>query len=140
MQHNREAYPGRRYLGICATGRRLKAATIRVYTAILSASQYLFEIYGDRVDPWMTLVGYFNSMRELGGTRRLVDDDIQQRLKKMDRRGLATRKRLRVEELTSRKSSTDIPDVLDWLETSFEAVTPASPPTSPPLMSYWPPI
>jgi hypothetical protein len=116
-----EEYPGRRYLGICATGRRLKAALIRVYTAILAASQHLYEIegYGDRADPWMTLVGYFNSMRELGGTRRLVDDDIQSRLGKTDRRGLARRLRLEVEELTSRKASTDIPIVLDKLETPF---------------------
>jgi len=115
-----EDQPGRRYLGICATGRRLKAATIRVYTAILASSQLLYNDYGDRVDPWMTLVGYFSSMRELGGTRRLVDDDIQQRLNKMERRGLANRPRLAVEELTSRKSSTDIPRTLDWLETPFE--------------------
>jgi hypothetical protein len=115
-----EDYPGRRYLGICATGRRLKAATIRVYAAILAASQDLYEQLGDDVDPWMTLVGYFNAMRELGGTRRLVDDDIQQRLNKMDRRGLARRPRLMVEELTSRKSSTDIPKVLDLVETPFE--------------------
>lgn len=118
-----EEYPGRRYLGICATGRRLKAALIRVYTAVLAGSQYLFEKEkgGDRVDPWMTLVGYFNSMRELGGTRRLVDDDIQSRLAKTDRRGLAKRLRIEVEELTSRKNSTDIPIVLDWLETPFSS-------------------
>lgn len=115
-----EDFSGRRYLGICATGRRLKAATIRVYTAILSASQDLYNQVGDAADPWMTLIGYFNAMRELGGTRRLVDDDIQQRLNKMDRRGLAKRPRLLVEELTSRKSSTDIPKVLDLMETPFE--------------------
>ncbi|MCM1983977.1 DISARM system helicase DrmA [Lyngbya confervoides] len=115
-----EANPGRRYLGICATGRRLKAATIRVYAALLSASQDLYNNIGDKVDPWMTLVGYFNSMRELGGTRRLVDDDIQQRLNKMERRGLAKRYLTNVEELTSRKSSTDIPDVLDNMETPFQ--------------------
>uniref|UniRef100_B8HYW1 Helicase domain protein n=1 Tax=Cyanothece sp. (strain PCC 7425 / ATCC 29141) TaxID=395961 RepID=B8HYW1_CYAP4 len=111
--------PGRRYLGICATGRRLKAALIRVYTAVLASSQALYKDYGEVVDPWMTLVGYFNSLRELGGTRRLVDDDIQSRLAKMDQRGLAKRSRLEVEELTSRKTSTDIPIVLDWMETPF---------------------
>ncbi len=26
----------------------------------------------------MTLIGYFNSIRELGGTRRLVEDDIRE--------------------------------------------------------------
>ena len=114
-----EIYPGRRYLGICATGRRLKAALIRVYTAVLAASQTLYEKYGDEADPWMTLVGYFNSMRELGGTRRLVDDDIQSRLGKMDQRGLAKRSRIEVKELTSRIASTDIPIVLDALEVPF---------------------
>ena len=114
-----EDYPGRRYLGICATGRRLKAALIRVYTAVLAASQALYGKYGEAADPWMTLVGYFNSMRELGGTRRLVDDDIQSRLGKMDQRGLAKRSRIEVKELTSRIASTDIPIVLDALEVPF---------------------
>jgi hypothetical protein len=119
-----ETNPGRRYVGICATGRRLKAALIRVYVAILAASQDLYENkqYGNRADPWMTLVGYFNSMRELGGMRRLVDDDIRIRLAKMDSRGLAKRLRINLEELTSRKDSTDIPVVLDRLETSFDPV------------------
>ena len=115
-----EINPGRRYLGICATGRRLKAVSIRVYIAILSASQFLYEKYGDRADPWMTLVGYFNSMRELGGMRRLVDDDVRIRLGKMDRRGLAKRLRINLEELTSRRDSTEIPEILDRLETTFD--------------------
>ncbi len=117
-----EDMPGRRYIGICAPGRRLKVALIRVYVALLSASQYLYEKkgYGKEVDPWMTLIGYFNSMRELGGMRRLVDDDVQTRLKKMDQRGLAERRLGSVEELTSRKDSTDIPDILDHLEVSFD--------------------
>ncbi|MEA5551192.1 DISARM system helicase DrmA [Anabaena cylindrica UHCC 0172] len=115
-----EINPGRRYLGICATGRRLKAVLIRVYVAILSASQSLYEQHGDLADPWMTLVGYFNSMRELGGMRRLVEDDVRARLAKMDRRGLAKRLRINLEELTSRKDSTQIPDILDRLETTFD--------------------
>jgi superfamily II DNA or RNA helicase len=77
----------------------------------------------------MTLVGYFNSLRELGGTRRLVDDDIATRLSKMDRRGLAKRYLKRIEELTSRKSSVDIPKILDALEQPFTVKTPT--PNSP---------
>ena len=112
-------HPGRRYLGICAPGRRLKAAIIRVYLAVLASSQTLYEQYGEKADPWMTLVGYFNSLRELGGTRRLVDDDIANRLKKMEERGLANRNRPIVDELTSRKDSTEIPQLLDKLEIPF---------------------
>jgi hypothetical protein len=117
-----EEWPGRRYVGVCAPGRRLKVALIRAYVALLSSGQALYEKkgYGKDVDAWMTLIGYFNSMRELGGMRRLVDDDVQTRLKKMDQRGLATRFVNSVDELTSRKDSTDIPDVLDHLEVAFD--------------------
>ena len=112
--------PGRRYLGICAPGRRLKAAIIRVYVAHLAAAQVLFERYGAHADPWMTLVGYFGSLRELAGTRRLVDDDIASRLRRMSRRGLSSRRLRPIKELTSRLGSTEIPDLLDRLEVPFD--------------------
>jgi hypothetical protein len=113
---------GRRYLGICAPGRRLKASLIRVYVAYLCSAQALYEKYGKRVDPWMTLVGYFNSMRELGGMRRLVDDDVFSRCRKQDRRGLAKRffSGDYLAELTSRMRSEDIPQILDRLESGFD--------------------
>ena len=119
-----EVHPGRRYIGVCAPGRRLKAALIRVYVAHLAAAQALYEKYGKAADPWMTLVGYFNSMRELGGMRRLVDDDVRIRLQRADARGLARRGTPNLEELTSRKSSADIPVVLDKLETPFDPGSP----------------
>ncbi len=95
---------------------------IRVYVALLSAAQTLYEKkgYGKEVDPWMTLIGYFNSMRELGGMRRLVDDDVRTRLGKMEQRGLSRRTLYSIDELTSRKDSTDIPEVLDHLEVNFD--------------------
>ncbi len=115
-------HPGRRYLGICAPGRRLKAVALRVYVAFLAAGQRLYEKYGRAADPWMTLVGYFNAMRELGGMRRLVDDDVRTRLTKADQFGLAVRQIFydTVDELTSRKGGTDIPHVLDALEAPFD--------------------
>lgn len=121
-----EEFSGRRYIGICAPGKRLKASLIRVYLAFMSASQKLYEQYGTAADPWMTLVGYFNSLRELGGMRRLVDDDVRTRLRDMEDRGLAKRRPPLVEELTSRKGSTDIPAVLDQLEMVFDPVDEAN--------------
>ena len=120
-----DKYPGRRYIGVAAFGRRLKLALIRVYVAYLAAGQTLFAKYGKPVDPWMTLLGYFNSMRELGGMRRLVDDDVRSRLRDMDRRGLSRRHTPALEELTSRKNSRDIPALLDRLEIQHD---PAFPP------------
>jgi hypothetical protein len=118
------AFPGRRYLGICAPGERLKSALIRAYIAFLASAQTLYEGrgYGAAVDPWMTLVGYFNSLRELGGMRRLIDDDIRARLRNAQDRGFSRRflNPPFVEELTSRKQASDIPRLLDWLEADFD--------------------
>ncbi len=113
---------GRRYIGVCAMGRRLKAALIRVYVAFLAAAQQLYDKNGTAADPWMTLVGYFNSLQELGGMRRLVDDDVRSRLQDMDQWGLAKRKTPKLVELTSRIASTDIPEILDVLEVEFDPV------------------
>lgn len=117
--------PGRRYLGICAIGKRQKAVLIRVYVAFLAAAQTLYEQYGTHADPWMTLVGYFNAMRELGGMRRLVEDDVRSRLDQVEKRGFKRRRPPRLEELTSRKGSTDIPRILDLLEVGFDPVAEA---------------
>jgi helicase-like protein len=113
------AFPGRRYLGICAPGRRIKQALIRVYVAQMAAAQALYERYGRAADPWMTLVGYFNAMRELAGMVRLVNDDVRSRLASAEARGLAKRQPPFMEELTSRRGSTDIPRILDLLDMAF---------------------
>lgn len=115
-----EENPGRRYIGICSPGRRMKASLIRVYTAMLAAAQALYEDYGALADPWMTAVGYFSSLRELGGTRRLVDDDIKSALRRSDGRGLAKRLITNIEELNSRRSSVEIPGLLDLMGVPFD--------------------
>jgi Helicase conserved C-terminal domain len=124
-----DEHPGRRYVGICAHGSRFKAVLIRVFVAELAAAQRLAELYGpEAADPYMTLVGYFNSLRELGGMRRLVDDDVATRLKHTQARGLARRQRPEVQELTSRLGSAGIPEVLDRLHVPFQADRPKGSP------------
>jgi hypothetical protein len=119
---------GRRYMGICAPGSSRPAVLIRVYSAFLMASQDLFNRFGEVADPYMTLVGYFNSLRELGGMRRLAEDDVKTRsfrveMSLVERPGLAQRKMQgeSVKELTSRVSSQDIPKYLDQLEFPYLA-------------------
>lgn len=128
-------YPGRVYLGICSPGLRQRALLIQVYVALLAAAQQRYEREdGDQVDPWMTLVGYFNALRDLAAMRRSVDDSVSSRLSRMHRRGLSRRflrqhsnpELTSVQELTSRLSAADIPRVLDRLELRFEKdATPA---------------
>jgi hypothetical protein len=112
---------GRRYIGICAQGVRSKSTLIRLYVAVLGAAQLLHERYGRNpvTDPYMTLVGYFNSLRELGAMRRLVEDDVTTRLGRAHERGLARRRDPLLHELTSRMSSDQVPEVLDLLGVSF---------------------
>ena len=118
--------PSRLYIGVCAPGKRLKSALIRVYLAYMGGAQSLYLKYGagadqyPGADPYLTTIGYFSSMRELGGMRRLIDDDVSSRLKRLDRRGLAKREIRQVEELTSRKNATDIPVMLDKLNATFD--------------------
>ncbi|WP_433497299.1 DISARM system helicase DrmA [Sphaerimonospora sp. CA-214678] len=118
--------PGRRYLGVCAHGVRLKSAEIRLAEILLLAGQTLFDRYGEAADPYMTLVGYFNATRELAGMRRYLDDDVTTRIrthgrrKKLSERLLSRTDLLNIAELTSRISSGDISDVLKRLEIGFD--------------------
>ncbi|MEU7810435.1 DISARM system helicase DrmA [Micromonospora chalcea] len=120
-QRTTERHPGRRYVGICAHGIRIKSALIRVYVSVLGAAQKLHEKYGRNpvTDPYMTLVGYFNSLRDLGGMRRLVEDDVSTRLIRADERGLARRYDPLLKELTSRMPSDGIRPLLDQLAVRF---------------------
>jgi hypothetical protein len=74
--------PARRYLGIAAPGRNPKVVMRRVWLALLASAERLYRDHGGNknrenpVDGYMTLVGYFNSLRELGGARRIVEEEI----------------------------------------------------------------
>ena len=114
------AHPGRRYVGVCPHGQRLKQVQIRVAQILLAAAQLLFDEHGEVADPYMTLVDYFSSRTELAGMRRLVDDDIATRLRQQHRRGLRNRPAPEVRELTSRISSQEITRALGALELSFD--------------------
>ncbi|MBI2395959.1 MAG: DNA/RNA helicase [Deltaproteobacteria bacterium] len=114
--------PGRLYVGVGAPGRALRAVSVRTYAVLLAAAQKHFDPKGDAkqpADPYMTLVGYFNSLRELGGMRRLVEDEVRNRVRDIadDRDGkrpvmyvgphpwAADRKLRMPAELTSREST-----------------------------------
>lgn len=111
--------PGRLYIGVCGFGRRLKSVQTRLFITLLAAGRRLYDRYGEDADPYLTVIGYYNSLRELAGGRRLVDDDVRSRLARATDRGLGRRTLRTVEELTSRRSSADIPVILDQLGQPF---------------------
>lgn len=111
---------GRRYIGICPTGYPSAQTTIvRCYSSILQEVMNLTLNNNDAVlDYYWTLVGYFNSIRELGGAITLVQADIIERLYSINKRDLnkVRRRFLNPIELTSRVDSSEIPEFLKKLE------------------------
>lgn len=121
------AQPGRSYLGVFAPGRSVKTALVRVYAALL-ASHAAINSPASARDPYQTLVCYFNSLRELGGALRLLEDDVNGRMKVLETRRAGQRYRYQlrslpgeIPELTSRVDSRKIPNILDQLERRSDA-------------------
>jgi hypothetical protein len=124
----------RTYLGIAAPGRNAKVVLLRATLALMAAAQKAWnENGGDKhpdnpADPYMTLLGYFNSLRELGGSRRIVEDEVKARLADYEVRRrrvsdsptlFANRPRLsEPEELTSRVSTSEVSETKRRLKLS----------------------
>ena len=126
--------PGRRYLGIAATGRSPKLVMRKVWLALMGAAERAFREAGGHknqdnpADPYMTVLGYFNSLRELGGARRVLEEEVQNTLKEYgerkrigEARGLFRDRRAfsEVLELTSRVSTNKVAEARQRLECAF---------------------
>jgi Helicase conserved C-terminal domain len=107
----------RRYVGLMAAGVSHATLMIRTYAALMHRI-WLRSQAGDQesaLDPYWTLIGYFNSLRVLGAARMQVQDDVQDWLEIAA--GKAPPRRLRdPAELTSRVDSAEIPNRLKELE------------------------
>ncbi len=125
----------RTYVGIAAQGRNLKVVLLRTYLALLGAGHKAWLDNGgyknpeNPADPYMTLLGYFNALRELGGSRRIVEDEVRSRLvdygtrrrRVGESRGLfVNRKKLHdPRELTSRVSTNEVADTKRRLDLTY---------------------
>jgi hypothetical protein len=129
--------PARRYLGIAAQGRNPKVVMRRAWLALMGAAERAYrDLGGDRnktnpADPYMTVLGYFNALRELGGARRILEEEVQNTL-----RGYGARKRVgeatgsfqdrktfsEVVELTSRVSTDKVAEARRRLEALFHQI------------------
>ena len=71
--------PGRLYLGIMGADAAITTVAARTTAALLFATRYL-EVAGfsdDVVDSYWTIVEYFNTLRELGGSLTTLHDTVQ---------------------------------------------------------------
>lgn len=126
--------PARRYLGVAAQGRNPKVVMRKVWLALMSAAEHLYreagghENHENPVDPYMTVLGYFNSLRELGGARRILEEEVRNTLKSYgERRRVGEQTRLfrdrrtfsEVVELTSRVSTDKVAEARRRLGVGF---------------------
>lgn len=133
--HSTKESNARKYVGIAAQGRSPKVIMLRLYLALLSAAQKAYhEAGGPKVennpaDPYMTLLGYFNSLRELGGARRLIEDEVRTQLTGRGSRrrvgeatGLFRDRTIAYEpvELTSRVTTDKVSEAKRRLEQAFK--------------------
>lgn len=104
----RDQRPSRLYVGAMAPGISHSMLMIRVYAALLEAvaeSDAADEVR----DAYWTLVGYFNSLRVLGGAKIQVLDDVSERMRVITSEGHDERRIPHAIELTSREPSSEIP-------------------------------
>jgi hypothetical protein len=75
--------PARRYVGVAAPGRNPKVVMRKVWLALMGAAERCYRDNGGHrnhsnpADGYMTLIGYFNSLRELGGARRIIEEEVR---------------------------------------------------------------
>ncbi len=123
------------YLGVTAPGRSMKLLTSRTYTGLLGAAQRQWEAagapgHGNEADTFMSLVAYFNALRDLGGAQRIFQEEVAGRTPRLlERRPLdddhsthfANRYlNFEVLELTSRQEVDDITRTTEVLRKPFD--------------------
>ena len=79
--------PARLYIGVAAQGRNPKVVLRRTWLALMGAAERAYRDAGGHrnednpADPYMTVMGYFNSLRELGGCRRILEEEVRNTVK-----------------------------------------------------------
>ena len=107
--------PGRLFAGIISSGRTHTTTLVRFMAAVLQAVNDA-DCEDKIKDPYWTLVGYYNTLRELGHNVTLVNQDVKDHLIGIaKRKNIYCRKLYEPEELTSRISATMIPEILERL-------------------------
>ncbi len=128
-----EEVPPRLYVGLAALGQGPRVVFLKALISLMAAARAEQEAVGvtgeaSPADPYLTAVCSFNALRELGGARRIVEDEVRAKLMAYGR----SRRRLDPPdvpfadrtigapvELTSRVSTDDVAAYKDQLARSI---------------------
>lgn len=108
---------GRMYIGVMPSGKTKAMMEIRAIAAILQRVD-MMDLPDEVKDKFWTLAVYFNSLRDLGKCRTMIDDDVKDFIKRTAYRFGVGRGRTIAEasELTSRISTSELNETLEKLE------------------------
>jgi helicase-like protein len=126
--------PARLYLGVASQGRNPKVLMRKAWLALMGAAEKAYRDAGGHkneknpADSYMTVLGYFNALRELGGARRILEEEVQNTIKAYGARrrigespGLFQDRKTfsEVMELTSRVTTDKVAEARRRLECGF---------------------
>ena len=125
----------RLYVGLSAPGRNLKGVLLRSYLGLMAAAQKAWNDHKgmgatNPADPYMTLLGYFSNLKELGVTRSILEDELGAQLEQFARNRPSPWRVSRIpspaaggpdepEELTSRVNTAKISSTKDRLSKPY---------------------
>ena len=117
---------GRTYIGTTYSHKSMKFALSRLYASLLQKVHEIKQEQTKEIDPYYTLVGYFNSRRELGGALRLVEDDVPSDINSITElipghKNKDERKLNIIKELTGRKNANEIREIRGELENNHNS-------------------
>ena len=115
-----DAGGGRLYVGVIAPGRGAQTPLVRIW-ASLSQTGHLCRESGLDVDDYWTVTGYFNTIKDLAGTRALYMQNIPDWIRQIDRGNPRDVPDTRVQELSGRMKSSELPSTLEALERRYSA-------------------
>jgi hypothetical protein len=139
-----EERPARIYLGLCQKHSSIQDLMIRIYSNLIFVKHLFIKQQKDLslIDQFSTIIGYFNSLKDLGTMNNIINDRIKSHIEtlvkikfKQEAEDISLEmKDIRLgifEELTSRKSGEEIKEILGklnlpWTEAGYYSVIFAS--------------
>lgn len=127
LDENGKPKPGRLYAGILAPAHgSVQTSEARIFATLMQYAA-LLDREAEEIDPWWTLLVFFNSLRELGGALTLFSADTREYFQVITNRLGVDRTKIRklfnVEELTSRIRGDYIPRLLERLEVPMRNIS-----------------
>ena len=133
---NKDEVPARQYLAVPVQGRAARLVMQRVWLTLLCAAEKDYrQAGGDKAeknpaDAYMSIMGYFNSLKELGSARRVLEETVKDRAGRYSTRlRIGEKESLfrdrnfmkEVVELTSRVSTDKVSDAKRKLATPYSS-------------------